>query len=117
MGHDRLKAAGIELCLRFAIVNRVHDAVKAAPKVGMTLDQFVKEWRANVAVNLKGSTTRASRRNQCSACRRCNSGCDAKAATHSDPRITLGVYAHVIGNQQRDAVENRSARIEQYAVN
>jgi len=23
---------------------------------------------------------------------------------HSDPRITLGVYAHVIGNQQRDAV-------------
>jgi integrase len=36
---------------------------------------------------------------------------------HSDPRITLGVYAHVIGNQQRDAVENRSARIEDFAVN
>ncbi len=40
-----------------------------------------------------------------------------KQLRHSDARITLGVYAHVIGNQQRDAVENRSARIEQYAVN
>jgi integrase len=36
---------------------------------------------------------------------------------HSDPRITLGVYGHVIGNQQRDAVETRSARIEEFAVN
>jgi integrase len=36
---------------------------------------------------------------------------------HSDPRITLGVYAHVIGNQQREAVEHRSARIEEFAVN
>jgi integrase len=35
---------------------------------------------------------------------------------HSDARITLGVYAHVVGDQQRQAVENRSARIEQYAV-
>jgi len=40
-----------------------------------------------------------------------------KQLRHSDPRITLGVYAHVIGSQQRDAVENRSARIEQFAVN
>jgi integrase len=40
-----------------------------------------------------------------------------KQLLHSDPRITLGVYAHVIGNQQRDAVENRSARIEKFAVN
>jgi integrase len=40
-----------------------------------------------------------------------------KQLRHSDPRITLGVYAHVIGNQQRDAVENRSARIEKFAVN
>jgi integrase len=39
-----------------------------------------------------------------------------KQLRHSDPRITLGVYGHVIGNQQRDAVENRSARIEQFAV-
>ena len=38
-----------------------------------------------------------------------------KQLRHSDPRITLGVYGHVVGNQQRDAVENRSARIEQYA--
>jgi hypothetical protein len=40
-----------------------------------------------------------------------------KQLRHSDPRITLGVYAHVIGDQQRRAFENRSARIEQYAVN
>jgi integrase len=40
-----------------------------------------------------------------------------KQLRHSDPRITLGVYAHVIGDQQRNAVENRSARIEQFAVN
>jgi integrase len=39
-----------------------------------------------------------------------------KQLRHSDPRITLGVYAHVVGNQQRDAVENRSARIEEYAA-
>jgi integrase len=40
-----------------------------------------------------------------------------KQLRHSDPRITLGIYGHVIGNQQRDAVENRAARIEQFAVN
>jgi len=40
-----------------------------------------------------------------------------KQLRHSDPRITLGVYAHVVGNQQRDAVETRSARIEKYAMN
>ena len=39
-----------------------------------------------------------------------------KQLRHSDSRITLGVYAHVVGSQQRDAVENRSARIEEYAV-
>jgi integrase len=40
-----------------------------------------------------------------------------KQLRHSDPRITLGVYGHVVGNQQRDAVENRSARIAKFAVN
>ena len=30
---------------------------------------------------------------------------------HSDARITLGIYGHVVGNQQREAVENRAARI------
>jgi len=40
-----------------------------------------------------------------------------KQLRHSDPRITLGVYAHVIGSQQRDAVEHSSARIEEFAVN
>ena len=40
-----------------------------------------------------------------------------KQLRHSDPRITLGIYGHVVGNQQRDAVENRSARIAHYAAN
>jgi integrase-like protein len=30
------------------------------PKSGASPDSFVKEWRINVAVNLKGSTTRAA---------------------------------------------------------
>ena len=29
---------------------------------------------------------------------------------HSDPRITLGVYAHVIGDEQRSVVQNRSTK-------
>jgi hypothetical protein len=40
-----------------------------------------------------------------------------KQRRHSDPRITLGIFGHVIGNQQPYAVENRSARIEPFAVN
>jgi integrase len=34
-----------------------------------------------------------------------------KQLRHSDPRITLGIYGHVVGSQQRDAVQNRAARI------
>jgi integrase len=34
-----------------------------------------------------------------------------KQLRHSDPRITLGIYAHVLGGQQRNAVQNRSARL------
>jgi integrase len=41
-------------------LDRVNAATKLAPKSGITLDSFVKEWRTSVAVNLKGSTTRAA---------------------------------------------------------
>jgi integrase len=41
-------------------LRRINDAVQAAPKTGKTLEQFVQEWRTSVAVNLKGSTTRAA---------------------------------------------------------
>jgi integrase len=34
-----------------------------------------------------------------------------KQLRHSDPRITLGIYGHAIGDQQRNAVQNRSARL------
>ena len=30
---------------------------------------------------------------------------------HSDPRITLGIYGHVVGQAQRDAVERLASRI------
>jgi len=30
---------------------------------------------------------------------------------HSDARITLGIYGHVIGGDQRDAVQHRSAKL------
>jgi len=30
---------------------------------------------------------------------------------HSDARITLGIYGHLVGDEQRDAVANRSARL------
>ena len=35
-------------------------AVKLPRKAGLTLAEFVEEWRISVAVNLKGSTTRAA---------------------------------------------------------
>jgi len=34
-----------------------------------------------------------------------------KQLRHSDPRLTLAVYAHVLGDQQRTAVQNRSTRL------
>lgn len=30
---------------------------------------------------------------------------------HSDARITLGIYGHVIGDEQRSVVQSRSARL------
>jgi hypothetical protein len=41
---------------------------------------------------------------------------EQKQLRHSDPRITLGLYAHVVGNQQRDAVGNRADRIVGFAA-
>ena len=41
-------------------LDRVNNAAKMPPKSGVTLTQFVEEWRTNVAVNLKGGTTRAA---------------------------------------------------------
>src|SRR6266481_3101201 len=42
-------------------LDRVNEAAtKLPPKDGLTLAEFVEEWRTNVAVNLKGSTTRAA---------------------------------------------------------
>jgi integrase len=39
-----------------------------------------------------------------------------KQMRHSDARITLGIYGHVVGNAQREAVEKHAERIEKYPV-
>jgi integrase len=39
-----------------------------------------------------------------------------KQMRHSDARITLGIYGHVVGDAQREAVEEHAARIEKYSV-
>jgi integrase len=36
---------------------------------------------------------------------------------HSDPRITLGIYGHVVGNAHRSAVEAHAKKVEKYVVN
>jgi len=42
-------------------LDKVNDAaIKLPPRIGLTLTEFAEEWRASVAVNLKGSTTRAA---------------------------------------------------------
>jgi hypothetical protein len=41
-------------------LDRVNAAARTPPKSVLILDSFVKEWRTNVAVNLKQSTTRAA---------------------------------------------------------
>jgi hypothetical protein len=42
-------------------LDRVNDVAERVPaRSGLTLAEFVKEWRRDVAVNLKGSTTRAA---------------------------------------------------------
>jgi hypothetical protein len=35
-------------------------AKKLPPRIGLTLAEFVEEWRTNIAVNLKGTTTGAA---------------------------------------------------------
>jgi integrase len=41
-------------------LDRVNEAIKTAPKSGITLEEFVREWRANVAGNLKDSAARTA---------------------------------------------------------
>lgn len=39
-----------------------------------------------------------------------------KQMRHSDARITLGIYGHVVGNAQREAAEKHAERVEKYSV-
>jgi len=44
-------------------LDRVNEAAKAAPRLGLTLSQFVEEWRRDVSVNLKAGTVRVAESN------------------------------------------------------
>ena len=55
-GHS---SVAVDVGQKSVYLDRVNAEAKLQPKSGMTLEQFVNEWRSSVAVNLKGSTTRA----------------------------------------------------------
>jgi integrase len=73
MGHSSVSNAGSLSGLRAGqsqraawrqfqpYLDRVNEvAIKLPQRVGLTLAEFVQEWRRDVAVNLKGGTTRAA---------------------------------------------------------
>jgi hypothetical protein len=53
-----VRACSVEQLQPF--LDRVNVATKMPPKSGMSLEAFVREWRTNVEVNLKGSRTPAA---------------------------------------------------------
>ena len=86
-------------------LNAVNDAaLKLPPRTGLTLSDFVEEWRAIVAVNLKGSTTRAVESNL-------RAHIIPKLGNHRLPEITTkvvqGFLAYLAGGgRSRKTVEN-----------
>jgi integrase len=76
--------------------------------------EATREEAASVPRRTGDSTGRfsrnAARRGVCFACRRRFAGSGAEAIAPQRP--TLAVYVHVLGDQQRTAVQNRSARLE-----
>jgi integrase len=85
------------------------DAVNEAarrlpPRTGLTLSDFVEEWRVTVAVNLKGSTTRAAESNL-------RAHIVPKLGNHRLPEITTKVVQGFVaylagGGRSRKTVEN-----------
>lgn len=86
-------------------LDSVNDAaVRMPPRTGLTLSDFVTEWRAIVAVNLKGSTTRAAESHL-------RAHLIPKLGTLHLPEITTkivqGFVAHLAGGgRSRKTVEN-----------
>ncbi len=86
-------------------LNAVNDAaLKLPPRTGLTLSDFVEEWRAIVAVNLKGSTTRAAESNL-------RAHIIPKLGNHRLPEITTKVVQGFVaylagGGRSRKTVEN-----------
>jgi hypothetical protein len=103
-------------------LDRVNATAKAPPRSGITLEVFVKEWRTNVAVNLKSSTARAA---------------ESHLRAHILPRLgsltlpeintkvvqsfvaylaTGGRSRKTVENVLRRAVESHAERIEKHAT-
>jgi integrase len=78
-------------------------AVKLAPKAGLSLAEFAEEWRRDVAVNLKGSTTRAAESHL-------RAHIIPKLGNLMLPEITTkvvqGFVAYLGGGRSRKTVEN-----------
>jgi len=85
-------------------LDRVNDAVLKMPsKAGLTLTEFVDEWRTNISVNLKDSTVRAA---------------ESHLRAHIIPKLgnlhlteittkaVQGFVAHLAGGRSRKTVEN-----------
>lgn len=104
-------------------LDKVNDAaIKSPPKIGLTLTEFATEWRASVAVNLKGSTARAAESHL-------RAHIIPKLGSLSLTQITTktvqGFVAHLAsGGRSRKTVENvlltlssllRTARVWRYA--
>ena len=76
------------------------------------------EHLATVALHSRSSANSSSCASQCQTTNRSFAESDAflsrQTCEDRDNPVAKRSEAHVVGNQQRDAVENRSARIEEY---
>jgi integrase len=86
-------------------LDRVNEAAKKLPvRSGMTLSEFVEEWRRDVAVNLKGSTTRAAESHLRA---HINPKLGSLALTEIATKTVQGFVAYLAGGgRSRKTVEN-----------
>src|SRR6267143_1151886 len=84
-------------------LDRVNAAAKLPPKSGMTLEEFVKEWRSNVSVNLKGSTTRLAESNLRA---HIIPKLGSRPLTEINTKAVQGFVAYLASGRSRKTVEN-----------
>jgi len=87
-------------------LDRVNAAASLPPKSGMTLEEFVEEWRSNVSVNLKGSTTRLAESNLRA---HIIPKLGSRPLTEINTKTVQGFVAYLAGGRSRKTVGKRSA--------